>query len=344
MMAALARTFAAARLLIAASVAMLGLLAPAGAHEIRPAYLQVDQTDATHFSILWKTPLMSGMPLPVVLKFPDGVKHVLEPQERPLPGSILQKRVILAPDLLAGARIEFVGLQATITDVLVRVNWLDGRQASAIVRPSQPWYVVPAEQSGWSVAFEYLKLGVRHILYGLDHLLFVASLMLIVRDWRVLVKTITAFTLAHSITLALATFGLVTLPGPPVEAMIALSILLVAAEAVRMERGKTSLTITWPWVVAFGFGLLHGFGFAGAMIDLGLPQRDVPLALLFFNIGVEIGQLAFITVILAVTSSARLIFTVGRPVRIAAAYGIGTVAAFWAVERLAAIFLSGGLS
>jgi len=334
----LTRSLAAAKLLAAIAVAFLGFIAAAAAHEVRPAYLQIDQTDADHYAILWKTPLFSGMPLPVVLKFPDNVTHVMEPQERPLPGAILQKRIISAPDGLAGTRIEFVGLQATITDVLVRATWLDGRQASAIIRPSQPWYVVPAEQSSWSVAWEYLKLGVRHILYGLDHLLFVASLMLIVRDWRILVKTITAFTLAHSITLALATFGLVTLPGPPVEAMVALSILLVAAEAVRMERGERSLTIAWPWVVAFGFGLLHGFGFAGAMIELGLPQRDVPLALLFFNVGVEIGQLAFIAAILAVAYSARLIFTLGKPIRMAAAYGIGSVAAFWTVERLSSIF------
>lgn len=330
---------AVARLLAAIFVAFLGLVAPAAAHEVRPAYLQIDQTSADHYTVLWKTPLLSGMPLPVVLKFPDNVTHVQEPLERPLPGSILQKRIIAAPDGMAGAKIEFVGLQATITDVLVRMSWLDGKKVSAIIRPSQPWYVVPVDQSGWSVAWEYLKLGVRHILFGLDHLLFVASLMLIVGDWRILVRTITAFTLAHSITLALATFGLVTLPGPPVEALVALSILLVAAEALRMERGEKSLTITWPWVVAFGFGLLHGFGFAGAMIELGLPKQDVPLALLFFNVGVEAGQLMFIAAILAVAHSAALIFTLGRPVRIAAAYGIGTVAAFWTVDRLTSFFL-----
>lgn len=319
--------------------AILGWIIPAAAHEVRPAYLQIDQTDASHYTILWKTPLMSGMPLPVVLKIPGDVKHVMEPLERPLPDSILQKRIISAPGGLAGTRIEFVGLQATITDVLVRVTWLDGRQASTIVRPSQPWYVAPPEQGGWAVAWDYLKLGVRHILYGVDHLLFVASLMLIVRDWRVLVKTITAFTLAHSITLALATFGYVTLPGPPVEAMIALSILLVAAEAVRMERGGKSLTITWPWVVAFGFGLLHGFGFAGAMVDLGLPRRDIPLALLFFNLGVEIGQLAFIAALLLLAWPIRRFFTQRLPVRIMAAYGIGIVAAFWVVERLDAFWI-----
>lgn len=184
-MAGFARCFAAAQLLAAAVVVLLGLIAPAAAHEIRPANLQIDQTDSARYTVLWKTPLLSGMPLPVVLKLPDDVTYLMEPQERPLPGSILQKRIISAPKGLAGIRIEFVGLQATITDVLVRVNWLDGRQASAIGRPSQPWYMVPAEQSGWSVALEYLELGIRHILYGLDHLLFVASLMLIVRNWRV---------------------------------------------------------------------------------------------------------------------------------------------------------------
>lgn len=329
----------AVQLIIALIVAVLCWAPRADAHEVRPAYLQIDQTDEDHYTVLWKTPLLSGMPLPVVLKLPDDVTHVMEPLERPLPGSILQRRIISAPDGLAGRRIDFVGLQATITDVLVRVTWLDGRHAAAIIRPSQPWYVLPADQSGWSIARQYISLGIEHILYGLDHLLFVVSLMLIVRDWRVLVKTITAFTIAHSVTLALATFGLVSLPAPPVEAMIALSILLVAAEAVRMERGETSLTITWPWVVAFGFGLLHGFGFAGAMLDLGLPQSDIPLALFAFNVGVEIGQLLFIAVILLVARSIRLVFAFGRPMRIAAAYGIGTVAAFWMVERLDAIFL-----
>lgn len=328
-----------AQLIIALIVAVLCALPRAEAHEVRPAYLQIDQTDEYRYTVLWKAPLLSGMPLPVVLKLPDTVMNVTEPLERSLPGSILQKRVISAPNGLAGTQIDFVGLQATITDVLARVSWLDGRQATAIIRPSQPWYVLPANQSNWSIARQYLMLGIEHILYGLDHLLFVASLMLIVRDWRVLVKTITAFTIAHSLTLALATFGLVTLPSAPVEAMIALSILLVAAEAVRMERGKTSLTITWPWVVAFGFGLLHGFGFAGAMVDLGLPQSDIPLALFAFNVGVEIGQLLFIAGILLIARSIRLIFAFGRPMRIAAAYSIGTVAAFWAVERLDAIFL-----
>jgi len=335
---ALTRSLAAARLLAAIVVAVLGLIAPAAAHEVRPAYLQIDQTGADQYTMLWNTPLLSGMPLPVVLKLPDNVKHVLDPLERPLPGSILQKRIISVPDGLAGLRIEFVGLQATITDVLVRVTWLDGRKATAIIRPSQPWYEVPSEQSGWSVAWEYLKLGVRHILFGFDHLLFVFALILIVRSGRRLLMTVTAFTVAHSITLSLATLGLVHVPGPPVEATIALSILLLACEIIRLQHGQASLTAKFPWVVAFSFGLLHGFGFAGALTEIGLPQADIPLALFAFNVGVEVGQLAFIAVVLVALRAARLLPIPALVERYAlsfATYAIGILAAYWFIERLA---------
>jgi hypothetical protein len=241
------------------------------------------------------------------------------------------------PGGLAGQRIDFVGLQATITDVLVRTT-LDGRSATTMVRPSRPWLEVPAEQGPLSVATAYLRHGIEHILFGFDHLLFITALMLIVRDWRVLAGTITAFTVAHSITLALAVLGLVTLPGPLVEAMVALSIVLVSVEAVRLRRGETSLATDWPWLVAFAFGLLHGFGFAGALVELGLPPGDLPLALLFFNLGVEIGQLAFIAAILAVAASARRLVAIPAGAPVVAAYAIGIVAAFWGFERLEAIF------
>ena len=192
------------------------------------------------------------------------------------------------------------------------------------------------------MAKTYIVSGIEHILFGFDHLLFVASLMLIVRDWRMLVKTVTAFTVAHSITLTFATLGWATLPSAPVEVMIAFSIVLVGAEIVRMERGETSLTITWPWVVAFVFGLLHGFGFAGALVDLGLPRGDIPLALFSFNVGVELGQLMFIAAILAIVAAARRFFTIPRQAVIASAYGIGMMAAFWGVERLDAMLRASG--
>ena len=176
-----------------------------------------------------------------------------------------------------------------------------------------------------------------HIAFGLDHLLFVAALMLIVRGWLKLVKAITAFTVAHSITLTSATFGWVSLPSKPVELMVALSIVMVAAEIVRMERGETSLAITRPWIVAFAFGLLHGFGFASALVDLGLPRGDIPLALLAFNVGVEMGQLAFVAVILAAVFAVCRIFTLPRRAIVATAYAIGIVSTVWSFGRMEAM-------
>jgi hypothetical protein len=325
-----------AALALLLTLAVLGA-AGAEAHEVRPAYLQIDQTGPDRYTVIWRTPLLSGAPLPVVLTLPPGARTVSGPGTQEMPGSTIERRIVELPGGFAGRRIDFVGLQATITDVLARIT-LDGRTTTTMIRPAQPWIEVQAEQDTLAVALAYLRNGIEHILFGFDHLLFVASLMLIVRDWRVLAGTITAFTVAHSITLALATFGLVTLPSGPVEAMIALSIVLVSVEAVRLRRGETSVATDWPWLVAFAFGLLHGFGFAGALVDLGLPQGDIPLALLFFNLGVEIGQLVFIAAILAVAAAARRIFAFPRQAPIAAAYAIGTVASFWGFERLDAMF------
>lgn len=321
---------------------LLGLLAfvsAADAHEVRPAYLQVEETAPGRYTVLWRTPVLSGMRLPVALKLPDGVREVGEPIVQELPGSRLERRAIDAGESgLAGRRIEFPGLQATITDVLVRVELLDGTRSTTLVRPSEPWLEIAAARGPLAVAGAYLVHGVEHILLGFDHLLFVLALILIVRNLRVLLMTITAFTLAHSITLALATLGVVQVPGPPVEAMIALSILLLASEILRMQRGEPSATARWPWLVAFTFGLLHGFGFAGALSQLGLPQGDVPLALFAFNAGVEFGQLAFIAAVLGVVAVARRVqglAALERRTLQVAAYAIGILAAFWFFERLA---------
>jgi hydrogenase/urease accessory protein HupE len=310
----------------------------AAAHEVRPAYLQIDQTGADRYTVIWRTPLLSGAPLPVVLTLPAEARTLSGPGLQEMPGSTIERRIVEVPGGLAGRRIDFVGLQATITDVLARVT-IDGETITTMIRPSQPWLEVQAAQGPFAVARTYLREGVAHILFGFDHLLFVAALMLIVRDGRVLVKTITAFTVAHSITLGLATFGLVSLPAAPVETMIALSIVLVCAEAVRLRRGETSLATEWPWLVAFAFGLLHGFGFAGALTALGLPKGDIPLALLFFNIGVEVGQLLFIAAILAVTASLNRVFALPRQAPAVAAYAIGIVATCWWLDRLGTMFL-----
>ena len=313
------------------------LICPTTAHDVRPAYLQIDELAPGRYALLWRTPLLSGAPLPVELKLPEKTRQFSPPRVQTLAGSVIERRVIDVPGGLTGQRIGFVGLEATITDVLVRLSDGNGNKTTVLVRPSRPWIEVP--DSGMiAVAVTYLRLGIEHILFGIDHLLFVLALLLIVRDWRMLVKTVTAFTVAHSITLALATFGLVRLPPGPVEIMIAASIVLVAVEAIRGERGRTSVTIRWPWIVAFVFGLLHGFGFAGALQEVGLPAGDIPLALLMFNIGVEVGQLAFIAVVVLAVSILKRIVTIPRWATLVPSYVIGLVASFWMFERLATGF------
>jgi hydrogenase/urease accessory protein HupE len=312
------------------------------AHDARPAYLELKETAPGQFSVLWRTPVLAGMRLPVLLQLPAEVKNLREPSVQELTDSLLERRSIDAGSSgLAGKRIEFPGLQLTITDVLVRVQLADGTTTTALVRPSQPWIEIATSPSHFDVARAFILHGVEHIFGGYDHLLFVFGLLLIVRSIRVLIWTITAFTVAHSITLALATLGVVHVPGPPVEAAIALSIMLVATEIVRMRRGEPSLTARWPWVIAFCFGLLHGFGFAGALSEIGLPQGDIPLALFAFNVGVELGQLAFIGIVLATLSLLRKIrVTAGLEKRAlhAAPYVIGSLASFWFLQRVVAFW------
>ncbi len=236
-------------------------------------------------------------------------------------------------------RIEFPGLQGTITDILVRVEMLDGRSWTTIVHPSQPWVEITAAQTRLQVMASFIVQGIRHILFGADHMLFVLGLLLIVKDRWMLLKTITAFTVAHSITLAIATLGYAEAPVLPLNAAIALSILFLGPEIVRSWRGETSFTIRHPWVVAFAFGLLHGFGFASALTSAGLPKAELPIALLSFNVGVEIGQLSFVALILLLERAFRILEV--RWPRWAAAlpgYTVGSLGAFWTVQRLAIMF------
>ena len=304
---------------------------------MRPAYLEIKETAPGQFSVLWRTPVLAGMRLPLVLKLPDGVKELRKPVVQELADSLVERRWIDAgPNGLAGRRIEIVGLQFTITDALVRVEWLDGRTLQTILRPDRAWVEIAASQSRWEVVGAYVVEGIRHILFGVDHLLFVLGLLLIVGNGWMLLKTITAFTVAHSITLTLATLGYADVPAPPVECAIALSILFLGPEIVRVQRGETSFTIRHPWVVAFAFGLLHGFGFATAMTSAGLPRQDLPLALLSFNVGVELGQLGFVAVVLAMECSFRAL-KVRWPRWVAAlpGYAVGTAGAFWTIQRVA---------
>ena len=324
---------------LAALVLAGGVSAPgAWAHESRPAYLELKESDPGRFSVLWRTPVFAGMRLPVALAIPDGATSLKPPLVEELADSVVERRWIdVGPGGLAGKRIGFPGLELTLIDVLVRVVGADGGVATTLVHPSQPWFDVPARQGTLEVMAVYVQHGIEHILGGPDHLLFVLGLMLLVRGTRRLVATVTAFTVAHSITLALATLGVVRLPGPPIEAAIALSIVLVGVEIARMQRGETSLSIERPWAVAFAFGLLHGIGFAGALIRVGLPQAEIPLALFSFNVGVEIAQLGFVAVMLPVLALFRRL-RVAWPMwaRLAPAYAIGSLAAFWFFDRIAA--------
>ena len=312
----------------------------ASAHEARPAYLELKETAPGQYSVLWRTPVLAGMRLPVALALPDDVKKLSEPNVQDLADSVVERRSIDAgANGLAGKRIEFPGLQLTIADVLVRVEMLDGRKWTTIVHPSQPWVEIAASQSWAGVVGTYILQGIRHILFGADHMLFVLGLLLIVKDRWMLLKTVTAFTVAHSITLAIATLGYAEVPVVPLNAAIALSILFLGPEIVRSWQGETSFTIRHPWVVAFAFGLLHGFGFASALASAGLPKHELPLALVSFNIGVELGQLGFIALVLALERSFRILeIRWPRWVEALPGYTVGSLGAFWTIQRVAILF------
>ena len=325
------------RLAGALLLAALFFLQAAQAHESRPAYLEIKESAPGQYAVLWRTPVLSGMRLPLVLTMPEGVTNLKPPAVQELTDSLVERRWIDGgPNGLAGKRIEITGLQFTITDALVRVELLDGRTMQTIVRPSQPWVEIAASQSRWEVMVAYIVEGILHILSGADHLLFVLGLLLIVGSAWTLLQTVTAFTVAHSITLSIATLGYADAPALPVETAIALSILFLGPEIIRSRRGETSFTIRNPWVVAFAFGLLHGFGFASALTTAGLPRQDVPLALLSFNIGVELGQLGFVALVLAMQRLLRLIkVRWPRWVQLVPGYAVGTLGAFWTFQRVA---------
>jgi hydrogenase/urease accessory protein HupE len=322
---------------------------PALADELRPGYLELRQITSDTYHLLFKTPARGAdLRLGIYVALPDGTHDVSAPRSAFNGGAYIERRSIRRQGGLTGRTIAIEGLSATSTDVLVRIEGLAGGTQTERLSPTNTAFVVQATPGAWEVAATYLRLGIEHILFGFDHLLFVLALVILVQDWRRVAMTVTAFTVAHSITLAAATLGFVNVPGPPVEAAIALSIVLVAVEIVNARRGIPSLTARRPWLVAFSFGLLHGFGFAGALAEVGLPQHAIPIALLFFNLGVEVGQLAFVAAVLAmawlVGYAASLRFKPAPVQRAAnradviAAYAIGAVAAYWLIERTTAFF------
>ena len=323
-------------LTLALTLFALGLAPSVTAHEVRPGYLEIREADAETFHVLWKVPAREDMRLAIHARFPESCRRVAEVTRFMAADSYNERSTLACAGGLTGRTITIDGLVATLTDVLVRLEREDGSTQVVRLTASTPSFVVEAAPSWLQVATTYLNLGVEHILFGIDHLLFVLALLILVRGGQRLVATVTAFTAAHSLTLGVATLGFVQVPQRPVEAVIALSILFVATEIVHGRQGRPGLTERWPWLVAFVFGLLHGFGFAGALSEVGLPQQAIPLALLFFNVGVELGQLLFIAAVLCVVALARRV-TVRQPVwtwRLAP-YSIGSLAACWTVERVA---------
>jgi hydrogenase/urease accessory protein HupE len=318
-----------------AVLASVGAAVSTAAHEVRPAYLEITEIAPSRYQMLWRVPVLNGMPLPVKVALPKDVRDVGLPTAQQLPASRIERQQIEIANGLGGKRVDFLGLDATITDVLFRFQTLDGAHSTSLVHPSKPWIDIPEDPSMVGVAAAYLAQGISHILEGVDHLLFVFGLLLLVQNRWMLVKTITAFTIAHSFTLALATLGIVAIPTAPVEAAIALSILFLGVEAMHARRGEPSFAARQPWLVAFAFGLLHGIGFASGLSLTGLPHSDIPLALLMFNIGVEIGQLAFIAVIL-ILERALGVLQVRWPTQLQAApvYLIGICGAYWTIARV----------
>jgi hydrogenase/urease accessory protein HupE len=305
------------------------------AHEVRPAHLQIQQTGTLSYDVIWKQPTQGEVPLRLVPHLSTGWLEQPAVAEYSAPGFLIRNwRVRAAPgESLSGATIEIEGLAGSITDALISVRWLNGKRVELILRPDQPRQVIAGQAAALSVP-AYLLLGIKHILSGPDHLLFVLGLMLLVKGRWMLLRTVTAFTLAHSITLALMVTGLLQLPTAFTEATIALSILLLACEIVRQLRGGYSLAIARPWVLAFIFGLFHGMGFGGALLQVGFPADALPVTLALFNVGVELGQLAFIAVALLATHAIATMGWNRSPVATALpTYVIGICGAYWTIER-----------
>jgi hydrogenase/urease accessory protein HupE len=313
----------------------------ASAHEVRPGLLELRETSPGTYSLLWKKPAGGESEIQIAPVVPAECELSTADQQLPTPGAFITRGVLRCDGGIQGKTLAIAGLESTVTDVIVRLEMLDGRKWTAIVHPSQPWVQIAASQTRMAVVGSFIVEGIRHILFGADHMLFVLGLLLIVKDRWMLLKTVTAFTVAHSITLGIATLGYASAPVVPLNAAIALSILFLGPEIVRSWRGETSFTICHPWVVAFAFGLLHGFGFASALTSAGLPRSELPLALLSFNVGVEIGQVSFVALVLLLERSFRILeIRWPRWAEALPGYTVGSLGAYWTVQRVA-ILLGG---
>ena len=331
---------------LAAAFLLMLLATPfaAQADEFRPALLEITEREGGWVDVTWKVPTMGERVLALTPVLPEFLEQMGPGSGRMVPGAWVETKSYRATgqQTLNGATVSVDGLSAVPADVLVRVKLSDGAEHSAILRSASNSFTVPEQATRVDLAVSYWRMGTIHILEGWDHLLFLLTLLLIVNGFWALLKTVTAFTIAHSITLALATLGLVHIPPVPTEAVISLSIMLLAVEVVHKNQGQFTLSERFPWLVAFTFGLVHGLGFAGALSEIGVPQNEVPLALLMFNVGVETGQVMFVVVVSLLLAGlnrlhSRSVLTLER----AAPYAIGGVATFWTLERLVGSFTTG---
>jgi hydrogenase/urease accessory protein HupE len=323
------------RLALALLLGLLFMSPSAHADELRPGYLEFSQTDAMNWHLIWKAPMRGGITPDTQPILPDGCQ-LSAPYARSRDGAAaLSTADVHCKGIVAGRTIGLTAMTTAQTDVLVRIAPMGRPVQTFRLTAEHPTITILAKAGGWQVARTYFVIGVEHIIFGYDHLLFVVSLVLLLGRFWSIAKAATAFTLAHSITLIGTTLGVMGLPQAPVEAAIALSIMFLAVEIIKQRPGKPRLSERLPWVVAFFFGLLHGFGFAGALKEIGLPESDVPTALLTFNLGVEAGQLFIVAITLvAITLIRRLTPTLLRPVTVATTYGIGAIASMWLLERV----------
>lgn len=317
---------------------LLWVACGAQAHEVRPGVLELREGQPGNYSLLWKRPAGGEVEIRIAPVLPPECRAATPGATLLTQGALVVRGTITCDGSIRGRSIVIDGLESTVTDVLVRVYHADGWQETHLLKPMNPAVTLGERTTTLQRSGAYLRLGIEHILLGVDHLLFVLGLLLIVRDRWMLVKTITAFTLAHSITLAVATLGYASAPLLPLNAAIALSILFLGPEIVRVRGGQTSFTIRHPWVVAFAFGLLHGFGFASGLTTMGLPPAEIPLALLVFNLGVEVGQLGFVALILLLDRAFRALQILWpRFVAALPGYVVGSLGAYWTIQRVAVL-------
>ena len=303
-------------------------------HEVRPAYLGITQINDSTYHVVWNIPAQGSLIPKIRPVFPESFIQSLQ-EGILLNGALKRTWTVYSQETIIGKRIDINGLSSTLIDVLIHIKLIDGIEHTELLKPDRPFYIIPKESTSKEVAATYTFLGIEHIIFGIDHLLFILALIFVTTGKWKIIKTITAFTIAHSITLSLAVLGLLNFPTPPVEAVIALSIVFLAREIIKHRNGFDSLTYRYPWIVAFVFGLLHGFGFASALNDTGLPQSNIPVALAFFNMGVELGQIAFVLIVILikrVVASIKIYYPYWLEKGIV--YCIGGFAFYWVIDRV----------